>query len=481
MLAGIWPIVLVVGEFLIQLVLIGFILLRRRPHSASTLAWIVIIMVLPLLGIIGYLLVGEIRLGQRRIKRHRAILGQLARLRTLRSDAADVLQPNVPAPFRPIATLAEAVGNNSAVGGNGFQLIGDTDLFIESLVEDIDAAKHHCHLLFYIFLNDFSGRRTAAALMRAAARRVSCRLLVDAVGSRAFLRSDLRHEMEEAGVRVVEALHANPLRMLFARLDLRNHRKIAIIDGVIGYLGSHNIADAQFAIKRKYAPWIDAQVRVEGPVTRDLQRLFIEDWYMDTDESLDEVLSIEPPVVPRGVATQIMATGPNSYNEALRQLNLTAFHTAREELILTTPYFVPDEATAMALRTAARRGVETTMIFPARNDSPFVAAASRSHYEPLLEAGVRIYEYEKGLLHAKTLTLDRSLALITTANLDRRSFELNFEVSMLVFDSDFASELRFLQTSYLSDARPVDLATWQRRPWPAKLWQNAAGTLGPLL
>jgi cardiolipin synthase len=176
-----------------------------------------------------------------------------------------------------------------------------------------------------------------------------------------------------------------------------------------------------------------------------------------------------------------MATGPNSYNEALRQLNLTAFHTAREELILTTPYFVPDEATAMALRTAARRGVETTMIFPARNDSPFVAAASRSHYEPLLEAGVRIYEYEKGLLHAKTLTLDRSLALITTANLDRRSFELNFEVSMLVFDSDFASELRFLQTSYLSDARPVDLATWQRRPWPAKLWQNAAGTLGPLL
>jgi len=481
MLAGIWPIILVVGEFLIQLVLIGFILLRRRPHSASTLAWIVIILVLPLLGIVGYLLVGEIRLGQRRIKRHRAILGQLGRLRTLRRDAAEVLQPDVPAPFRPLATLAEAVGNNSVVGGNGFQLISNTDLFIESLVEDIDAAEHHCHLLFYIFLNDFSGRRTAAALMRAAARGVSCRLLVDAVGSRTFLRSDLRREMEEAGVRVVEALHANPLRMLFARLDLRNHRKIAIIDGVIGYLGSHNIADAQFAIKPRYAPWIDAQVRVEGPVTRDLQRLFIEDWYMDTDESLDEVMSIEPPAVPKGVAMQIMATGPNSYNEALRQLNLTAFHTAREELILTTPYFVPDEATAMALRTAARRGVETTMIFPARNDSPLVAAASRSHYEPLLEAGVRIYEYEKGLLHAKTLTLDRSLALITTANLDRRSFELNFEVSMLVFDSDFASELRFLQTSYLSDSRPVDLATWRRRPWPAKLWQNAAGTLAPLL
>jgi cardiolipin synthase len=481
MIGSAWPIIAVVGEFLLRLALIVFILLRRRPHSASTLAWIVVIVLLPLVGVIGYLLLGEVRLGRRRIRRHREIVGRLAALRTHREDAAAVYHPDVPAPYRPIATLAEAVGNSSAVGGNQFQLISDTDLFIQSLVDDIDSAKHHCHLLFYIFLTDFSGRKTAEALMRAAKRGVACRLLVDAVGSRGFLKSSLRREMETSGIRVVEALHANLFRMLFARLDLRNHRKIAIIDGVTGYLGSHNIADAEFAIKRRFAPWIDAQVRVQGPVARDLQRLFIEDWFMDTDEVLDEALSIDPPIMPDGVPTQIMATGPNSYNEALRQLNLTAFHTAREELIVTTPYFVPDEATTMALRTAARRGVDTTLIFPARNDSPLVAAASRSYYEPLLEAGVKIYEYQKGLLHAKTLTLDRSLALITTANLDRRSFELNFEVSMLVFDSDFASELRFLQTSYLNDSRPVKLSAWKRRPWPAKLWHNAAGTLGPLL
>jgi cardiolipin synthase len=481
MLSGAWPIIALVGEFLTRLAFVVFILLRRRPHTASTLAWIIVIVVLPLAGIIGYLLVGEVRLGRRRIQRHRDIIERLGRLRTLGRDAAAILQPDVPAPYRPITTLAEAVGDSSAVGGNRFQLISDTDVFIQSLVDDIDAARHHCHLLFYIFLDDYSGGRTAEALMRATRRGVACRLLVDAVGSRSFLKSPLRRQMEEGGVRVVEALHANIFRMLFARLDLRNHRKMAIIDGVIGYLGSHNIADAEFAIKRRFAPWIDAQVRVQGPVARDLQRLFIEDWFMDTDEVLEETLSIDPPIMPDNVATQIMATGPNSYNEALRQLNLTAFHTAREELIVTTPYFVPDEATTMALRTAARRGVETTLIFPARNDSPLVAAASRSHYEPLLEAGVKIFEYQKGLLHAKTLTLDRSLALITTANLDRRSFELNFEVSMLVFDSDFASELRFLQTSYLNDSRPVELASWRKRPWPAKLWQNAAGTLGPLL
>jgi cardiolipin synthase len=207
----------------------------------------------------------------------------------------------------------------------------------------------------------------------------------------------------------------------------------------------------------------------------------VQDWYLDTDESLDEVLEIMPPAEEGGVATQVMGTGPNSYNEALRQLHLSAFHLAEEELILTTPYFVPDEATLIALRTAARRGVETTLIVPARNDSPLVAAASRSLYQPLLEAGVRIFEYEKGLLHAKTFTVDRNLALISTANLDRRSFELNFEASMMVYDSDFASELRFLQTSYLSDSRRVEPGRWRRRPWPRRLWQNAAGMLGPLL
>jgi len=481
MLAGVWPVVAVVGEFLIRLALVGFILLRREPRSATTLAWIVVILAVPLLGVPGYLLVGEIRLGRRRIRRHSEIIRRMIRPAQYRNLNHEARRPTIAPDHMPIATLAEAVGDNPAVGGNSLQLIGETDLFIQSLVEDIDAAERHCHLLYYIYLDDFSGHRVARALMRAAGRGVECRLLVDAVGSRPFARSALRREMQATGVQVVEALHANPLRMLFARLDLRNHRKIGVVDGVIGYMGSHNIADAEFAAKRKYAPWIDAVVRVRGPMTRDLQMLFVEDWFLDTDESLESVLAIEPPIVSDGVTTQTMGTGPNSYNEALRQLSLTAFHTAREELILTTPYFVPDDATATALQMAARRGVDTVLIVPSRNDSPLVAAASRSYYESMLRTGVRIYEYEKGLLHAKTMTFDRNVAMISTANLDRRSFELNFEVSVMVYDSDFASELRFLQTSYLSDARPVDLPRWRQRPWVAKLWQNAAGTLSPLL
>ncbi len=473
------------AEFLLRLTLVGVILMRLRGgRSATALAWIVLILALPVVGLLVYLLIGEVRLGRRRIARHREIVKRVqvpVPSSTAGAQARPPRRTDVPAVYRPIATLGEAVGDNPARGGNVLRLIGETDLFIQALVEDIDAASLCCHLEFYIFLPDHSGARVAEALIRAAARGAKCRLLVDAVGSRNFLRSPLRREMEHASVRVMSALPANVLRMAFARLDLRNHRKIAIIDGCIAYTGSQNIADAEFAVKRKFGPWVDAMVRITGPAVRDLQRLFVEDWYMDTDEALDELLLIEPPFADDGIAVQIMGTGPNSYNDALRQLTQTAFHSAREELILTTPYFVPDEATVIALRTAARRGVDTSLVLPARNDSPLVAAASRSFYHQLLEAGVKIFEFHKGLLHAKTMTIDRDLALLSTANLDRRSFELNFEVSVIVYDTDFASQLRFVQRSYIVDSHAIDADTWIRRPWPKVLVNNAVALVAPLL
>ena len=470
------------AEFLLRFTLVGVILLRRRSgRSATDLAWIVLILAVPVVGLLAYLLIGEVRLGRRRIERHREIVRLVQVPIPTKTADPQARSADVPAIYRPIATLGEAVGDNLARGGNTLRLISDTDLFIQSLVEDIDAASQHCHLEFYIFLSDHSGTRVAEAMMRAAARGVKCRLLLDAVGSKHFLRSPLRREMENASVRVVSALPANVLRMAFARIDLRNHRKIAVIDGCVAYTGSQNIADAEFAIKRKFAPWVDAMVRITGPAVRDLQRLFVEDWYMDTDEPLDQLLLIEPLVADDGIAVQIMGTGPNSYNDALRQLTQAAFHSAREELILTTPYFVPDEATVIALRTAARRGVETSLVLPARNDSPLVAAASRSFYDQLLAAGVKIFEFQKGFLHAKTMTIDRDLALVSTANLDRRSFELNFEVSVVVYDTDFASQLRFVQRSYIADSCAIDVDVWSRRPWPKVLVSNAVALVAPLL
>lgn len=478
----IWPYILFLAELALKLGLICFILTRRQLAPNVALTWIVLMFVLPWVGMLAYLLIGEARIGRRRIRRHRDIVAHIHSDDILEHRRLHPLHtPEIPDAYRSIARLAEATADNPVRPGNRLRLIGDTDVFVQSLVEDIDAAERHCHLCFYIYVNDHSGRRVADALIRAAQRGVQCRVLVDFVGSKYFVRSHLMQEMRDAGVQVVAMLPVNPLRMALARIDLRNHRKLIVIDDAIGYVGSQNLSDPDFALKKKYAPWIDAMVRLDGPGVRDLQVLFVEDWYLDTDESLAFLLDTDIASYDDGVPVQVFGTGPNYNAEALRDVVATMFHAAREELILTTPYFIPDEPTLQALLNAARRGVDTTLVLPRHNDSPIVAEAARSVYQQVLEAGVHLLEFTDGLLHAKTCTIDRTVALVSTANLDRRSFELNFEACMFVYDSDFASQLRYLQKSYLNSAEPIELLSWRNRPWLVQLRQNAAGLLGPLL
>ena len=455
------------------------LLASRTRRASSNLTWILVILAIPFLGALIYVFLGEVRLGQGRTRRHAE---QVKRIRaSIGIHQRAGRYPELVQDHQGLANLATFVGESEPRGGNALQLVANSEQLIEHLTRDIERAEKHCHLLFYIFLTDSTGRRVCEALARAAKRGVACRLLVDAVGSRPFLDSEMRRTLQKSGVRVAAALPANILRATLARMDLRNHRKIVVIDGQVGYTGSQNIADADFAPKRGFAPWFDASLRIQGPVVHDLQSLFVEDWYVDTQESLEELLKIEVPTMPDGVPVQIMGTGPLSHHEALRQFNQAAFHSARTELILTTPYFVPDEATFAALCTAARRGVHTHVVVPARNDSPLVSAASRSFYGEMLDCGIEIHEFTKGLLHAKTLTVDREMALVGTANFDRRSFELNFEVSTLVYDTDFASQLRFLQRSYMNDARRIEPGRWKQRRWPLRVGQNAAGLLSALL
>ncbi|MCZ6835007.1 MAG: cardiolipin synthase [Planctomycetota bacterium] len=468
-------------EFMVRLGLVGYLLIRQHKTPSSRAAWVVVILAVPFGGSLLYLLVGEVKLGSRRLLKYGKVNELIDADLSKRKPPPFQSELTIPKEFMQMAHLAELTGENPPWCGNSLKLLSDTDIFIQSLVEDIDASTRHCHLLSYIYLTDHSSTRLAEAMIRAVKRGVKCRVLVDSVGSSMFLKSSLRKRMSESGVQVVEALPANALRMLLARIDLRNHRKIVIIDDHIGYMGSHNIADAEFAVKPRFAPWVDIMVRVRGPVVFDLQTLFVQDWFIDTQEYLEEAMRAERIRHPDNVMAQIIGTGPTNYAEAMRQFMIASFNLGREELIMTTPYFVPDDATATALRTSARRGVETTLSRPARNESPLVAAASRSQYESLLEAGVQICEYEKGLLHAKTLTIDRRLALISSANLDRRSFELNFEVSMVVYDSDFASQVRFLQKSYLNDSRKIRVDHWQNQGWSSRLWQNAIGIFSPLL
>ncbi len=474
-----WPAFLIAAELALQLAIVVRVIQRGPRRSASALAWIIVIIALPVAGIVGWFLVGEARLGQRRRERHAQLAREIQQALPASEEISE--RPETPSAYRFTITLTEAVGGTPPRAGNRLRLMGDTDRVIDLLIGDIDAARGHCHLLFYIWIDDRVGRRLAEALMRAAGRGIACRVLVDDVGSRPFLRSGTCRGLRAAGVQVVRALPVNLLRRPLARVDVRNHRKLAVIDGCIGYTGSQNVAEASFASKPRFAPWVDCMLRVEGPVVADLQRIFVCDWFLDTGEKLQDLLTCDVSATEDGVLVQVLPTGPSQDNEALEQLALAALQRARRELILTTPYFVPGELDAASICTAARRGVEVKIVLPGRNDSWLVGAVSRSHYLDLMQAGVRVYEFQKGLLHAKTMTVDGDLALITTANFDQRSFDLNFEVSTLVYDAAFATQLRSLQHTYIEDSVLVDAARMAERGWLPRLVDNAAGVFSPLL
>ena len=475
------PAILFIGELLLKVLMICIVLLQQRKSPSTKLTWILLITVIPLIGTLMYLLFGTTRLGSRRVRRHKRILDLIPQ--TISAHIQDPLVKDVDfeAIHSSIAFVAETVGGSHVVGNNEGQLFGDSDKMIDSLVQDIEQATNTCHILSYIMLNDTAGKKVATALMNASSRGVKCRLLLDSIGSKDFFKTSTYRELVDSNVHVVEALPANIIRALFARLDIRNHRKIAVIDNTIGYLGSQNIAEPSFALKPKFAPWVDSSVRMKGPVVRELQAIFVQDWYMDKDENLSSLLSEQVKIERGGFPVQLIATGPNSNNRALSQLLQTAFFNAQHELIITTPYFSPDISTESALLVSAQRGVETHLVIPALNDSKLVAAACKSKFKRLLDAGVQIHEYQGGLLHSKTITVDKEFALLGSANLDRRSLELNFEVTMLVYDTDFASELRFLQSSYIEESTSVLESKVNSWPLQQRLWQNAVSLIAPIL
>jgi cardiolipin synthase len=299
-----------------------------------------------------------------------------------------------------------------------------------------------------------------------------------------MIRSEHWPAMRAAGVRVAEGMPIGNLllRAFLGRIDLRNHRKIVVIDDRVTYCGSQNCADPEFLIKAKYAPWVDAMVRFEGPIARQNQFLFASDWMTYVDENLDDMLSRPfPSPALRGAAAQVIGTGPTVRYSAMPEMFESLLYAARREVVVTTPYYVPDEALQNALCTTAYRGVDTTIVFPARNDSWIVGAASRSYYADLLAAGVKIYEYEGGLLHAKSLTLDGEITLIGSANMDRRSFDLNYENNMLVHDPALAAAMRERQQSYIGQSRTVTRQAVAAWPMSRRLWNNLIATLGPVL
>jgi len=474
-----WLLLFAFAEWSIRVVMIA-VILRRRFAPSTAMAWLVLIMFLPWLGLGIYLLVGVNHLGKRRARSHRSAVTQARAKRNPELIARHAVRPQIEPQQRNMILQAERISGNPIVAGNDAELLPDVNTLTDRLTKDIDAAKHHAHLLYYIFSPDDIGKRISESLIRAAKRGVDCRLLADAAGSRALFKSDLYQALISQGVEVHDMLPVSPWRRKLARIDLRNHRKLTVIDGMTAYAGSHNAVNEDYG-HRHAGKWVDLSGRFTGPMVAQLQQLFCEDWAFETNQTLQDD-HLFPALEPVGeIAAQVVPTGPNHQGESFRRVLIAALAAAQRHIIMTTPYLVPDDPTMLALAMAADRGARVDLVVPKKSDSPIVAAAGRHYYQSLMESGVNIHTYHGGMLHAKTITVDDAFALLGSANLDVRSFYLNFEINVLLYGPAITQHLRFAQQQYLNQSDPVTLSVWRKRPVIKQYAEGAAALFSPLL
>jgi len=459
--------------------------IMRKKAASVTLAWLVIILVLPFLGAAIYLLFGENRLGEKRVKRAAAVVPLILRWADNLKSRSFTNWQSLNPECEPIHRQIDAAIHIPTMPDNQLCLIEQSDEFFRQLISDIEQAKSTCFMEFYILQSGGETDKVCQALQQANKRGVRCKLLLDSIGSKDFLTGKVCRALRESGVKIIECMPAGLLRAIFVRVDLRNHRKIITIDGQIGYTGSQNLVDPKFFKQdQDVGQWIDLMVRIQGPVVEIMTASFLYDWALESGERL-EALKVKgelEPVAPAGnIPVQLAPSGPGYAEDAIHNLLLTTIYAARKELILTTPYFVPDNAILAALKSAAQRGVKVTVIVPEKNDSKLVHYASRARYCELLPAGVKVMVFSGGLLHAKTISVDNDFCLIGSVNLDMRSFWLNFEMTMFIYDQGLTNQLREIQQSYLLSSFSLDEDNFKNRSFYERFLENSALIVGPLL
>lgn len=485
-----WSLIGIAVSWLIRLTMIPVVVMRKKA-PATSLAWLMIVFFEPWIGLGLYVLIGEDRLVRRRLQLrsraaerfqmpvHPEVAESISKLdSSTRKNTSDE-SPRA-GQRQTIIALAEEAGALPATDDNSVELVADTSIFINRLVADIDSARHHVHLMFYIVVDDVVGRQVSDALIRARERGVECRLLADAVGARTLFGS-LAGRLIQHGVEVLPSLPANLIRKGLARLDMRNHRKLVVIDGRIAWTGSQNIVEESYG-HSKAGVWHDLMARIMGNAVWQLQVIFLEDWYHETGQSLPSEEAYFPmPERSGSVALQVVPTGPDRPTEHFQHLIVEAIHSARERVTITSPYFIPDEPLLCALQLAAARGVQVDVIIPDRSDHWIVDAAGRFYCGLLLEFGVRVFLFEGGLLHSKTLTIDDEFGMFGSANYDIRSFQLNFELNVMLYDNHATREVRWIQERYQSSARPLTIDEWESQPFWKRLVSNIAKLFSPLL
>lgn len=463
------------SEWVIRIVMLIVVPFRRSPDAAK--GWLLLIFFQPWVGLVIYFLIGRPTLPRWRLERVADMREkmQAVRHRIMQSPAIKLpkLDPELSQPVR----LATRLGTLPPFDGNQSELLPDYIGAINRLVADIDAARQHVHLLYYIFADDAVTAPVIAALGRAVARGVKCRVLFDFLGSKRW-RDTVLAKLTAAKVEVHTTLPVGWFRRSTGRIDLRNHRKIAVIDGRIGYTGSQNLVDPTFKPGIVYQELV---VRVVGPVALALQGVFASDWYLETGELLDTLETFPDPEAAGNGMVQALPSGPTFSTRNTQRLIVSLIHASRHRVVLTTPYFIPDAALEQALETAVKRGVEVHLVVSKQRDQMLVGLAQASYYDSILERGVHIHQYHEKFLHAKHASFDDTIALIGSSNLDIRSFVLNNEISLLFYDDGIAKQLRVEQERYFAGSEELKLEVWRQRSRLTRFAENMARLMSPLL
>lgn len=476
-----WGVVTATAYVLSWLIVIAslFVVPRnRRPGSAT--AWLMLIFLVPYLGLLLFWLIGSPKLSRKR----RALQGGFdARIAAVVASVqhdpvlAPVFDPPVPERAAPVVRLATALGGLPVCIGNTVEILPDYDEAIRRMTNAVRSAERFVHVEFYIIAMDATTEPFFTALEDAVRRGVKVRLLADHLGSRKYPgRLRMAERLTTAGIEWHWTLPLRPFSNHWNRPDLRNHRKILVVDGAIGFTGSMNMIDRSYLLARNRGLglyYMDLHACVTGPLVAELDAAFHTDWYSETSELLGA--PDVPPMRGGNALCQVLPSGPGYVDDNNLKVFVALIHAARERLVITSPYFVPDDALMIAITSAAQRGVAVTLYSSAIGDQFLVSHAQRSYYEQLLVAGVEIQLLRTPvLLHAKHMTVDDDMAMIGSSNLDMRSLTLNLEITLLAYDRDVVSALRVVEAGYRVHTDPIDLETWRGRPVVGQLLDNLA-------
>ncbi|WP_270411427.1 cardiolipin synthase [Microbacterium maritypicum] len=466
---------LLVLDVIIRVTAIIVIPRNRRPTAA--MAWLLAVFFIPFVGVFLFLVIGNPRLPRARRRKQDQINEYIAE--TSEHLHFGTLRPNAPAWFGPIVQMNQKLGALPLSGDNGAHLISDYQESLDEMAEAIRTAQEYVHVEFYILQSDAATDNFFRALEEVRARGVEVRVLLDHWAN----RGKPRYKQTIARLNAMGAdwhlmLPVQPLKGKMQRPDLRNHRKLLVVDGNIAFLGSQNVTDSTYNLKkniRRGLHWVDLMVRLDGPVVLSVNAVFVADWYSETDTVLEGIDIAHANIGSGDLDCQVVPSGPGFEVENNLRLFLALLYAAKKKIMIVSPYFVPDEALLLAVTAAVDRGVHVELFVSEEGDQAMVYHAQRSYYEVLLKAGVRIWMYRKPyILHTKTLTIDDEVAVIGSSNMDMRSFGLNLEVSMLVRGEEFVAEVREVEDEYRSLSRELTLEEWMQQPLRSTVLDNLA-------